>query len=313
MDESICGHRAFFFVTEAIDSIVRRSGKPPTVHSSSTCMRTKSLIMLASLLLAGCTAVEEGPLIDRGGWLVHREFLLHSKDSTKKIELFWTKPNGDGPYPAVLYIHGHQEQIRNGGELFVRTGRLGVMAGRGYVAASLSQPGYGNSDGPPDFCGPFTQDAALVAIDFLRKQPFVNSGRVALYGYSRGAIVAGMLATKDQKLAAVVLGAGAYDFFSWYPTPLRGIDTNIRVEAGTSTEAFRARSAIYHAGKIKAPVLLLHGVHDERVPWRQAEAFAEKLKDNGIAVRLKIFPGAHSIPIDEQYREIYPFLERYLR
>jgi dipeptidyl aminopeptidase/acylaminoacyl peptidase len=188
------------------------------------------------------------------------------------------------------------------------------MASRGYVAASLSQPGYGNSDGPPDFCGPFTQEAVVVAIDFLRKKPFVDPNKVVLYGYSRGAIVASMVATQDPKLAAVVLGAGAYNFFSWYPTPLRGIDANIEREAGTSAEAFRARSAFYHADKIKVPVLLLHGAQDERIPVQQTEAFAEKLQANGITVQLKIFPNArHSIPIDEQYREVYPFLEQSLR
>ena len=111
-----------------------------------------------------------------------------------------------------------------------------------------------------------------------------------------------------------MLGGGAYDFFSWYPTPLPGIDANLRQEAGISAEAFRARSAIYHVDQIKAPVLLLHGANDERVPVRQAEAFAEKLKATGVTVQLKIFPNSrHAIPIAQQYREIYPFLERTLR
>jgi len=279
-----------------------------------TYIGSKSVLVLLLLQLVGCAAIEDGQLIDRGGWLVRREFLPHSKDGNKKIELFWTKPASDGPYPALLLIHGHQEQVRNGGEAFVKTGRLGILARQGYVAASLSQPGYGNSDGPPDYCGPFTQDAALVALDFLRKQPFMNPNKVALYGYSRGAIVASMVATRDPKLAAVVLGAGAYDFFSWYPTPLRGIDANIRLEAGTSAEAFRARSAMYHAEKIKAPVLLLHGAQDERIPLRQAEAFFDKVRANSIAAKMKIFPGAaHGIPIDQQYSEIYPFLAEFLR
>jgi len=118
------------------------------------------------------------------------------------------------------------------------------MASRGYVAAAVSQPGYGHSDGPPDFCGPFTQEAVLGVIDFLRTMPVVQPQKIALYGYSRGAIVASMVATQDPQLAAVVLGAGAYDFFRWYPTPLPGINANIEREAGTSAEAFRARSAI---------------------------------------------------------------------
>jgi len=279
-------------------------------------MRLKPIriLLLTVFMLVSCAAAQPDTHTDRDGWVIQREFLQHRRNTSKKIEVFWTKPVEPGPWPAVLFIHGHQEQLRNGGEAFVRTGRLGSMASRGYVAASLSQPGYGNSDGPPDFCGPFTQEAVVVAIDFLRKKPFVDPNKVVLYGYSRGAIVASMVATQDPKLAAVVLGAGAYNFFSWYPTPLRGIDANIEREAGTSAEAFRTRSAFYHADKMKVPVLLLHGAQDERIPVQQTEAFAEKLQANGITVQLKIFPNArHSIPIDEQYREIYPFLEQSLR
>lgn len=278
------------------------------------CPKVKGALILTLWIPLACADAQPGTITDRGGWVVYRELLGHPHHKGKQIEVFWTRPKGEGQWPAVLFIHGHQEQVRNGGETFVKTGRLGIMASRGYVAASLSQPGYGNSDGPADYCGPFTQEAALAALDFLRKQPFVKPDRLALYGYSRGAIVAAMLATKDQKLAAVVIGAGAYDFFSWYPTPLRGIDANIRFEAGTSAEEFRKRSAIFHVDKIKAPVLLLHGAQDERIPVRQAEAFSEKLGAAGIAVKMKIFPDArHSIPIDEQFREIYPFLEQSLR
>ena len=48
-----------------------------------------------------------------------------------------------------------------------------------------------------------------------------------------------------------------------------------------SAEAFMARSAIYHVQQIRAPVLLLHGTADERIPVQQAEAFVEKLKAAG--------------------------------
>jgi dipeptidyl aminopeptidase/acylaminoacyl peptidase len=275
---------------------------------------TAQIVLLLSVcLLVGCAASQPGTLTDRGGWVIYRAFLPHRQNPSKQIEVFWTRPVEHGPWPAVLLIHGHQEPFRNGGEAFVRTGRLGIMASWGYVAASISQPGYGNSDGPPDFCGPFTQEAVMGTIDFLRHQPFVQPNKVALYGYSRGAIVASMVATQDPQLAAVVLGAGAYNFFRWYPTPLRGIDANIEQEAGTSAEAFRARSAIYHVDTIKARILLLHGAQDERVPVRQAEMFADALQGKSIAVKVKIFPhAAHRIPIDAQDREIYPFLEEFL-
>jgi len=272
-----------------------------------------SALLIAATLVAACAPVPPGAFADRSGWAIRQELLSHRQDSGKKVEIYWATPTGSGPWPAVLLIHGHQEQARNGGEMYVLTGRLGLLARRGYVAVALSQPGYGRSDGPPDYCGPFSQDAAETVLAWLRGSPFVVPDKIALFGYSRGAIVAGMVATKDPRLAAVILGAGAYDFSTWYPTPLPGIDGNIRQEAGVSAEAFRARSAIHHVDAIRAPILLLHGAHDERIPLRQAEAFAQRLKSAGRTVTLKVFDSRHGIPVEDQYREVYPFLEAALR
>lgn len=270
-------------------------------------------LLLILLLPPAWRATADSVSLDPAGWPIERVLLPHPWDKTKEVELFWAKPEGSGPFPAILFIHGYQDPPRPGGAVFARAGRLGLMARRGYVAAATSQPGFGNSSGPPDFCGPFTQRAALVALDFLRRETFVKPGKVALFGYSRGAIVAAMVATQGPRLAAVVLAAGAYDFFAWHPT-FPGIARNIAEEAGTSSAAYLARSAIYHAEQIKAPVLLLHGGADERIPVGQAQAFAERLRAVGVVYRLRIFPTApHGIPIDEQWREVEPFLEQYLR
>ena len=112
------------------------------------CLRAKSVLPLTLFMLGGCAAAQSETLTDRGGWVIERTFLQHRQNISKKIEVFWTKPREPGPWPAILFIHGHQEQPRNGGEAFVTAGRLGIMASQGYGAASLSQPGYGHSDGP---------------------------------------------------------------------------------------------------------------------------------------------------------------------
>ena len=278
-----------------------------------TARTFRLLLSLGWLLVIGPGTAAAEALVDSKGWPVQRELLPHRQDSSKRVELFWAKPEGNGPFPAILFIHGHQEGARPGAAAIVGTGRLGIMARQGYVAAAVSQPGYGNSAGPPDFCGPLTQQAVQTAIDYLRRQAFVRPDKVALFGYSRGAIAAAMVATQDPRLAAVVLGAGAYDFFNWHPT-LIGIAQNISAETGLSSDAFMARSALYHAQKIRAPILLLHGAADERIPVQQVEAFAEKLKAVGVVYRIKIFPMTpHAIPIDAQWREVSPFLEQYLR
>lgn len=123
-----------------------------------------------------------------------------------------------------------------------------------------------------------------------------------------------MVATRDPRLAAVILGAGLYNLGKGYPTGNRGLDQNIRHEAGISREAFTVRSALYHADKIKSPVLLLHGASDDRFAPTQAQAFAEKLMTLGVPVRIKIFPNVgHGIPIPVAYKEIDPFLDEHLR
>ena len=140
--------------------------------------RIKSLVRIAAPIalaaLAGCAPLEPGTFIDSGGQVIHHEFVSHGDGSAKKIELFWARPSGTGPWPVIVLVHGHQVRARNGGMVYVRLGRLRRMVERGYVAAAVSQPGYGNSDGPPDYCGPFSQDAVLRAIEHLRAKTFVK-------------------------------------------------------------------------------------------------------------------------------------------
>ena len=51
---------------------------------------------------------------DLAGWPIERELLPHCWDKTKAVELFWTKPEGNGPFPALLFIHGYQDLPRPG-------------------------------------------------------------------------------------------------------------------------------------------------------------------------------------------------------
>lgn len=250
--------------------------------------------------------------LDAHGHVVQRLFVTHSHDPDKKVELFWMTPAGTGPWPVCLFIHGHQWDPPNGGEAPILEGRLQQLVARGFVAVALSQPGYGNSDGPPDFCGPFSQRATLDALHILRNQPFAQSAKILLYGQSRGALVSSMVATQDPMLLGVILNAGNYDFFATYPTPIAGINENIEREMEISDEAFLARSAIYHAEKIQAPVLLIHGRNDDRLSVAQAEAFGRKLQEHGLPAKVVIVEDVeHRIPLERQFQEIDRFLAEY--
>ncbi|WP_422367371.1 alpha/beta hydrolase family protein [Pelagibius sp.] len=250
-----------------------------------------------------------------------RLVLQSTGDEQAQVELFIATPKGDGPWPAILFVHGHQIGGRPGARVFasledrprlatIDEGRLADMAERGYVAAAVSMPGYGGSSGPPDFVGPRTQAAVGRAITYLWDLPSVDRNRIALYGVSRGAATSAMVATRDARLRALILVAGVYDLGERYPTGRPRLDQNIETEAGTTEQAFAERSALRHAGKIKAATLILHGGQDSDVTVNQARRLAAKLRANNVLVRERIFPGVpHQIPIPMQYQEIHPFLE----
>jgi len=241
--------------------------------------------------------------------MVH-SFLAHPLDKSKRIEIYWLKPAGVGPWPLVIEIHGHQEPERPGAANGF--GWFEKMAKAGYIGAGVSQPGYGRSDGPPDYCGPFTQAAVQEVIKYFRAMPIVRSDKVALYGMSRGAVVASMVATKEQSLAAVVLNVGVYDMKTSYEKFLKSKDTvdiaeNIKREAGTSDAAFLERSALKHVDQIKTPALIMTD------SARQAELLAEELNKHGVPAKFKKFLGfGHFIPNKLRNTEIDPFLKRYL-
>lgn len=262
-----------------------------------------------------------GPVAGSGG--VTRVFLPHPDRPGARVELYVGPSPGAGRHPGIVYVHGHQSPLLPGGRVYLDWRVLTWEAGRGRVAVAVSQPGYGASDGPPDYCGPYTQHAVAAAIRHLRARPDVDPARVAVEGVSRGAIVAAMVAAADPTLAAVVLVSGEYDLRSTYrrldatrgSNPLLAMmAVNMRREAGTSDAAFRDRSALLTPMTIRSPTLILHGALDERLDPEHARRLAARLAAAGTEARLVVYPGAgHGIPLDDRMREIQPFLEAHLR
>ena len=89
----------------------------------------------------------------------------------------------------MVFLHGHQEAPRLGGKDFVSWGVLDRFAKQGYLAVAVSQPGYGGSDGPADFCGLYTQHAVSAVIAKIRADGYASPNKVLLEGISRGALV----------------------------------------------------------------------------------------------------------------------------
>jgi len=133
---------------------------------------------------------------------------------------FIFKPEGSGPFPAVLYNHGSEKLPGSKPEIG------NFFAANGYVLFVPHRRGQGRSPGTyimdalsgvsRTARGPLmvrlldqqSQDV-VAALDFLKKQAYVDPGRIAVAGCSFGGIQTALAAEKDLGLRAAVAFAPA--------------------------------------------------------------------------------------------------------
>ena len=209
----------------------------------------------------------------------------------KSVEAISFRPAGEGRFPGVLLIPGYERTARNLIPLGVR------LANHGFAALAVTQPGFGKSQGPPDFVGPHTLATLTAGYQRLRQEAFVDASRMAIYGYSRGGMAASLLVLQLGDVKAAVLGAGVYDFQRAYDeSTLPGVRKNMLQETGMTKDAVRVRSSILRMDQLKCPVLILHGGKDVNVPVSQALVLRERLTQLHKDFEIKIFPDReHSI------------------
>ncbi|MBV8538682.1 MAG: prolyl oligopeptidase family serine peptidase [Alphaproteobacteria bacterium] len=141
-----------------------------------------------------------------------------------RIQAYLYKPAGEGRFPVIVYNHGSRATQEHELRPSEYIGRAFTTAG--YVVLVTERRGYGRSDGPTQLeeigneQGPrliarlrAEADDVIAALDFLRTQPFVDTRRAAVMGWSLGGIVTMLtIARTDAFKAAVDQAGGALDW-----------------------------------------------------------------------------------------------------
>jgi pimeloyl-ACP methyl ester carboxylesterase len=123
----------------------------------------------------------------------------------------FTKPKGDGPFPAVLLITGSGQQNRD--EEILGHKPFWVLADyltrRGIAVLRVDDRGIGGSTGV--FRTSTTEDFATdvtAGVKYLLGRSDVDTRHVGLIGHSEGGIIAPMVAAKMPQVAFIVMLAG---------------------------------------------------------------------------------------------------------
>ena len=135
-----------------------------------------------------------------------------------RIQAYLYRPEGNGPFPVVIYNHGSRVGHDRESVPFRYIGAM--LARAGYVVLVPERRGYGKSDGAtwreeagndPARIMQRLQDETddvLAGVDYLRTLDFVDAKRLGIMGWSFGGIVTMLAASRGTTFAAAVDQAG---------------------------------------------------------------------------------------------------------
>ena len=203
-------------------------------------------------------------------------------------------PDGEKP-PLLVDIHGGPTSAARS------QFQLGVQfwTSRGFAVVDVNyggSTGYGREyrDMLKGQWGVVDVEDCVAAATFLAERGDVDPDRLAIRGGSAGGFTTlAALAFHDTFAAGVskygvadlaVLARDTHKFESRYLDSLIG--------PWPEAEAlYRERSPLFHADRIRVPLLVLQGLEDEVVPPNQSELIVEALKGNGVPVAYLAFEG----------------------
>ncbi len=270
--------------------------------------------LLIVMLLAGCAPIQP----DSNSLSVapdYKDLPYTPAAGTQKLDLYL--PEGDGPFPVVVHIHG-------GGFKFGDKGMLGAGVGEallnaGYAIASIDYRLSGEATFPAA-----VQDAKA-AVRFLRanaEQYQLDPNKIAAFGFSAGGNLASMLGTSgdvvefdDPALGNADVSSRVQAVVDWFgPTDFGQMDAQAQAQgcaaddqthgAADSFESLYLGAAVSESAELvqqanpityitsdDPPFLLQKGDQDCTVPIAQSQLLADALQAAGRDVQYDLLPG----------------------
>ena len=241
------------------------------------------------------------------------------------------KPQGDGPFPAVVISHGagagkkERQQFfgEERAEVFASWGMVCIAPyythcafskGGGQLPAGVrtateiqgSESGSvvnGNAPaGKESAASEENLRRAMKCAEILKSLPYVDKSRMAAYGNSVGGMVTIKLASAiPGDLKAVAVSAAGV------------VEKQVKGEPPGCNPLFPGAlfPTVEDARKIRSPILIVNGTEDTRVDVRCAKLLDATLTETGLEHETRIYEGEPHGVADKRSDEVYGLIHRW--
>ncbi|NWJ48052.1 MAG: S9 family peptidase [Chloroflexi bacterium] len=259
---------------------------------------------------------------------------LEQSGLVKAEAVHWTSPDGlniegllfrprkelPGKHPLLLHLHGgpvaqYNRRWDGSVQYWVNRGWAVIepnfrgSTGYGRTFRNLLNGAWGNEDMLDN----------IGAVDYLTKEGLVNPRKVVAWGGSGGGYATMLLLGKFPELFKAGVALVGVSNFASFPDQTdrlaRYLMQDLLGARPENYDLYVERSPVTYAANIKAPLLIMMGAEDKRVPAKQGEEMVDALKKAGKSdFEYVAYEGeGHGWRKSENIQDYYRRMERFLK
>lgn len=255
---------------------------------------------------------------------------MQTTDGKKMLTWVIYPPDFDASkkYPTLLYCQGGPQSALS--QFYSFRWNFQLMAANGYIVVAPNRrgmPGHGvkwNAEISKDYGGQVMRDY-FTAIDDVAKEPFVDKSRLGCVGASFGGYsVYYMEGHHDKRFKTFIAHDGIFDWRAMYGTTeeLWFVNHDMggpywdKADAATQ-KSYEEFNPVNSVKKWDAPILIIQGGKDYRVPIEQGLGAFQAAQLQGIKSKLLYFPNENHWVLKDQnamvwQREFFKWLKETL-
>lgn len=220
---------------------------------------------------------------------------IYYKSDSLKIKGFIMRPKEIKRFPLIIFNRGGN---RTYGELTpnILVYNLSYLVSKGYTVAGSTYRGSKFSEGEDEFGGNDINDVVEL-IKCLKKESYIDSNKLALYGWSRGGIMTYKTLQRiggNSGIKTAIVGGAPSNLIETIierPEMESKVFSKIIPNYENDKEyLLKERSVIFWVNELpKIPIMLIHGLKDDAVSVNQTIKLSTKFLENDIPFKLIIF------------------------